>query len=139
VFMDIEMPPYNSFQLLDSIPDPHFEVIFVTAYQEYALRAIKMAALDYILKPFKGSDIVAVINKLRTIKKNKLGELTGLIKNLFQQQHARQFFQNSSARKRWLRCSGHCKHHLHRSIRQLYQTKAHQQYFLRSLALLKRF
>ena len=81
VFMDIEMPPYSSFELLDGIVDPHFEIIFVTAYQEYALRAIKMAALDYILKPIKGSDIVQVIDKLRETKKNKYGELTGLIKN----------------------------------------------------------
>jgi two-component system LytT family response regulator len=40
-----------------------------------------MAALDYILKPIKASDIVQVIDKLRTTKKNKYGELTGLIKN----------------------------------------------------------
>ncbi len=81
IFMDIEMPPHSSFQLLESIADPHFEVIFVTAYQEYALRALKMAALDYILKPIKGADIIQVLTKLRTIKKNKFGELTGLIKN----------------------------------------------------------
>jgi two-component system LytT family response regulator len=81
VFMDIQMPPYSSFELLEDITEPHFEIIFVTAYQEYALRAIKMAALDYILKPIKGSDIVAVIEKLKATKKNKFGELTGLIKN----------------------------------------------------------
>ncbi len=81
IFMDIEMPPHSSFQLLENITDPHFEVIFVTAYQEYALRAIKMAALDYILKPIKASDIVQVIDKLRTMKKSKIGELTGLVKN----------------------------------------------------------
>jgi two-component system LytT family response regulator len=81
IFMDIEMPPYSSFELLEGIEDPHFEIIFVTAYQEYALRAIKMAALDYILKPIKVSDIVSVINKLRETKKSKYGELTGLIKN----------------------------------------------------------
>ncbi|MGI8950696.1 MAG: LytR/AlgR family response regulator transcription factor [Chitinophagaceae bacterium] len=83
VFMDIEMPPHGSFHLLDNIVDPHFEVIFVTAHEEYALRAIKMAALDYILKPIKISDIHNVLDKLRSIKKNKLGELTGLMKNYF--------------------------------------------------------
>lgn len=81
LFMDIEMPPNNSFQLLEAIAQPNFEVIFVTAYQEYALRALKMAALDYILKPIKGSDIVNVIEKIRKNKKNKLGELTGIIKH----------------------------------------------------------
>lgn len=81
IFMDIEMPPHSSFQLLENISKPNFEVIFVTAYQEYALKAIKMAALDYILKPIKGSDIVQVINKLRTMHKDRYGELTGLIKH----------------------------------------------------------
>ncbi len=81
VFMDIEMPPYSSFELLEGIDEPHFEIIFVTAYQEYALRAIKMAALDYILKPIKSADIIKVVDKLREMKKNKYGELTGLIKN----------------------------------------------------------
>ncbi|MGN6615644.1 MAG: LytR/AlgR family response regulator transcription factor [Ilyomonas sp.] len=81
IFMDIEMPPHSSFELLETIDEPKFEIIFVTAYQEYALRALKMAALDYILKPIKASDIVQVIDKLRTTKKNKYGELTGLIKN----------------------------------------------------------
>ncbi len=81
IFMDIEMPPYSSFQLLENISRPSFEVIFVTAYQEYALKAIKMAALDYILKPIKGADIIQVIDKLRSMRQDKFGELTGLIKN----------------------------------------------------------
>lgn len=81
IFMDIEMPPHSSFELLESIPEPKFEVIFVTAYQEYALRALKMAALDYILKPIKASDIVQVMDKIRATKKEKYGELTGIIKN----------------------------------------------------------
>ncbi|HXU28407.1 MAG TPA: LytTR family DNA-binding domain-containing protein [Bacteroidia bacterium] len=79
LFMDIEMPPHCSFELLETISKPDFEVVFVTAYQDYALRALKMAALDYIIKPIKATDINRVINKLR--EKNNFGELTGLIKN----------------------------------------------------------
>lgn len=81
IFLDIEMPPYSSFDLLQNIEDPHFEIIFVTAYQEYALKAIKMAALDYILKPVKAADIRDVIEKLRNTNKNKFGELTSLLKD----------------------------------------------------------
>ncbi len=82
IFMDIEMPPHSSFQLLEKFTNPSFEVVFVTAHQEYALRALKLAALDYILKPVKASDIIQVINKLRiNLEKNKIGELTGLVKN----------------------------------------------------------
>src|SRR6185437_14974734 len=79
LFLDIELPPYNSFQLLDSIENPNFEVVFVTAFQEHALKALKMAALDYIIKPVRIDDIVKVINKLKT--KNKFGEITNLIKD----------------------------------------------------------
>lgn len=80
IFMDIQMPPYTSFELLPRIPKIDFEIVFVTAYQEYAIRALKMAAMDYILKPLKASDIIAAIEKVRS-KQNKYGEITGLIKN----------------------------------------------------------
>jgi len=82
VFMDIQMPPYTSFELLPKISNINFEIVFVTAYQEYAVRALKMAAMDYILKPFKASDIINAIEKVRN-KQNKFGEITGLIKNYF--------------------------------------------------------
>lgn len=82
IFMDIQMPPYTSFELLPRIPKIDFEIVFVTAYQEYAIRALKMAAMDYILKPVKSSDIIAAIEKVRN-KQNKYGEISGLIKNYF--------------------------------------------------------
>src|ERR1044072_15254 len=82
VFMDIQLPPYTSFELLPKITNLNFEIVFVTAYQEYAVRALKMAAMDYILKPFKEADIIAAIEKVRN-KQNKFGEITGLIKNYF--------------------------------------------------------
>lgn len=82
VFMDIQLPPYTSFELLPKISNINFEIVFVTAYQEYAVRALKLAAMDYILKPFKASDIVAAIEKVRN-KQSKYGEITGLIKNFF--------------------------------------------------------
>ncbi len=82
IFMDIKMPPHTSFELLEEISEPNFEVIFVTAYQEYAVQALKMAAMDYILKPFKASDILTALDKVRN-KQNKFGEIAGLMKNYF--------------------------------------------------------
>ncbi|MEO8712080.1 MAG: LytTR family DNA-binding domain-containing protein [Parafilimonas sp.] len=82
VFMDIQLPPYTSFELLPKISNLNFEIVFVTAYQEYAVRALKMAAMDYILKPFKASDIIAAIEKVRN-KQSKFGEISGLVKNYF--------------------------------------------------------
>lgn len=51
VFLDIEMPEYNGFELLSFFRDIDFQVIFVTAYNEYALRAFEVSATDYLLKP----------------------------------------------------------------------------------------
>jgi len=82
IFLDIQMPPNTSFELLEDISDHNFEIIFVTAYQEYAVRALKMAALDYILKPFKASDISDALDKIKN-KQNKFGKIAGLIKNYF--------------------------------------------------------
>ena len=73
VFMDIQLPPYTSFELLPKISNFNFEIVFVTAYQEYAVRALKMAALDYILKPFKAADIINAIEKVRNKKGNPPG------------------------------------------------------------------
>ena len=63
VFLDIEMPKANGFQLLERFKDFRFEVIFVTAYDNYAIKAIRFSAADYILKP-----INLTICKLRLIK-----------------------------------------------------------------------
>lgn len=51
VFLDIEMPEYSGFELLSFFREVDFEIIFVTAYNEYALRAFEVSAIDYILKP----------------------------------------------------------------------------------------
>lgn len=57
VFLDIQMPDGTGFDLLKHFQPPTFSVIFVTAYEEYALQALKSSALDYILKPFDPEDI----------------------------------------------------------------------------------
>src|SRR5690349_14037928 len=51
VFLDIEMPYGNAFELLNGLPVIEFEIIFVTAFGNYAIEAIKFSALDYLLKP----------------------------------------------------------------------------------------
>ena len=51
VFLDIEMPEYNGFQLLDFFRNIDFEIIFITAYNDYAIRAFEASAIDYLLKP----------------------------------------------------------------------------------------
>jgi len=57
VFLDVEMPPGNGFQVLEQIENKKFEVIFTTAYDQYAIKAIRFSALDFLLKPFGVQDV----------------------------------------------------------------------------------
>lgn len=63
VFLDIQMPDGTGFDLLNSIDDRNFEVIFITAFEEYALKAIKFSALDYVLKPIDSDELRAALTK----------------------------------------------------------------------------
>lgn len=65
MFLDIEMPGENAFQFLERLGKIPFEVIFVTAYDEYALRALKLNAIDYILKPICNEELDEAILKLQ--------------------------------------------------------------------------
>lgn len=66
VFLDIQMPRINGFEVLTTVTNVDFKVIFVTAYNEYALEALKKSAIDYILKPIDDDDLKVAIQK--TIK-----------------------------------------------------------------------
>lgn len=65
LFLDIEMPFLNAFDLLDKFSAVNFEVVFVTAFNNYALRAIKYAAIDYILKPVNIDDLVVSVERAK--------------------------------------------------------------------------
>jgi two-component system LytT family response regulator len=68
IFLDIEMPGENGFDFLSSLSERPFKVIFVTAYNQYALQAIKANALDYLLKPVKIEELQAVVEKLKLLE-----------------------------------------------------------------------
>ena len=65
VFLDIEMPGMNGFQMLEKMEEFDFEVIFVTAYDEYTLNALRISALDYLLKPVDTEDLKNALSRLR--------------------------------------------------------------------------
>lgn len=65
VFLDIEMPNENAFSFLERISPVTFEVIFVTAYNEYAVKAFRLNALDYILKPISITELINATRKLK--------------------------------------------------------------------------
>ncbi|WP_452228559.1 MULTISPECIES: LytR/AlgR family response regulator transcription factor [unclassified Lacinutrix] len=86
LFLDIEMPRINGFELLTNLKDVNFQVIFVTAYSEYALEAFKKSAIDYILKPIDNDDLVAAINKaLEIIKLKKESETNAKLVGLLEE------------------------------------------------------
>lgn len=65
VFLDIQMPEKSGFDMLRSIPQIDFEIIFITAYDQYGIQAIKFSALDYLLKPIVISELKNAIQKAR--------------------------------------------------------------------------
>jgi two-component system LytT family response regulator len=66
VFLDIEMPLMNGFELLSSVTNINFKIIFTTAYDQYALRAFRYNALDYLLKPINTKELVEAVNRFKT-------------------------------------------------------------------------
>lgn len=83
VFLDVEMPYGNGFDVLEAIPDKTFEVIFVTAYDHYAIKAIKHSAVDYLLKPIDIDDLVAAVDKAReAAEKDQTTRLETLMENV---------------------------------------------------------
>ena len=65
VFLDVKMPNQNGFQMLQEIGTIDFEVVFTTAYEEYAIKAFRFSALDYLTKPISPKLLVEAINRFR--------------------------------------------------------------------------
>lgn len=87
VFLDIEMPNGTGFDVLEAVPDRKFDVVFVTAYNHYALKAIKFSAADYILKPVDIEEIVKTVEKIKQ-RRNQMGhspiDINSLLLNIKQ-------------------------------------------------------
>lgn len=64
VFLDIEMPHMNGFQMLEQLSAINFEVIFTTSYDQYAITAFKFSALDYLLKPVDREELEKAVQKV---------------------------------------------------------------------------
>ena len=64
VFLDIEMPFMNGFQMLEQLPVINFEIIFTTSYDQYAITAFKFSALDYLLKPVDREELNKAVQKV---------------------------------------------------------------------------
>ena len=69
IFLDIMLPEKNGFQLLEYFPESQFEVVFTTAYNEYALKAFELSATDYLLKPIDLGKLRKAIHKIAEKKR----------------------------------------------------------------------
>lgn len=65
VFLDVEMPFGNAFDVLEACKDLHFETIFVTAFSEYSLKALNQSAAYYLLKPISIEELIVAVNKVQ--------------------------------------------------------------------------
>ena len=68
VFLDVEMPVMSGFEMLEKLTEINFDIVFTTAFNQYAIRAIKFGALDYLLKPIDKDELHAAVDK--AIKRN---------------------------------------------------------------------
>ena len=65
VFLDIEMPGMNGFELLEQLTDIPFALVFTTGYDQYAIKAIRFSALDYLLKPIDPNELISAVKKVQ--------------------------------------------------------------------------
>ena len=74
VFLDIEMPQMNGFELLEKLKEINFQLIFTTSYDQYAIKAIRFSALDYLLKPVDREELQKAVQKAANHMKHPLPE-----------------------------------------------------------------
>ena len=97
LFLDIQLSDGTGFDLLESLPDLNAHVIFTTAYSEYAIKAIKHSAMDYLLKPVSGADLKAAVDRIVLSEKKALEKVVkGLAKNRLSQQPVRKIALQTS-------------------------------------------
>lgn len=84
IFLDIEMADGKGFDLLMMFDIIDFKIIFVTAYSEYAVKAFRFSAVDYLLKPVKIDELISAVEKIKSINEQGPGNefISALIKNI---------------------------------------------------------
>ena len=81
IFLDIEMPKMSGFGLLEELGDYDVEIIFTTAYNHYAIDAVRISAFDYLVKPVSISDLQNAVNRLVTMRASATRERLHVLKD----------------------------------------------------------
>jgi two-component system, LytTR family, response regulator len=97
IFLDISMPKEDGFDFLKSIPKENYGIIFVTAYEEYALRALKANAIDYLLKPVNTMELREAVSK--AIKYHELRKSKAAYQSIYHESLDNLHDQVSSGKK----------------------------------------
>ena len=86
IFLDVEMPWMNGFEMLEVLGEINFSIIFTTAYNEFAAKAFRISAIDYLLKPIDANDLKAAIQKVehKMDEGSNLQHINNLLKNIKQ-------------------------------------------------------
>ena len=83
IFLDVEMPDISGFEMLSSLPDIDFDIIFTTAFDKYAIRAIRFGAMDYLVKPIDKDDLrQAVDTFLKRNHRDTAKQLSALLTHI---------------------------------------------------------
>ncbi len=82
VLLDIKMPDGSGFDLLERLDEFDFALIFITAFNDYAIKAFKFNALDYILKPIDPDELLSAIKRAKKSIKNRKDDFSVVLKNL---------------------------------------------------------
>jgi len=85
IFLDIEMPVMNGFEMLNAIKEKNFQIIFTTAYDQYAIKAIKYAAFDYLLKPVDIEELKTAVANVGKVSAKQLEKQVELMQQNMQQ------------------------------------------------------
>ena len=83
IFLDVEMPDMTGFEMLEVLKDINFDIIFTTAFDQYAIRAIKFGALDYLVKPIDKEELLEAVNKfINRTQRDSLKQLNALLSHI---------------------------------------------------------
>lgn len=79
LFLDIEMPDGTGFDLLDALDEINFDIIFITAFNQYAIKAFRYAALDYLMKPINPVELSEAISRVKNYKNKEVNNRVNLL------------------------------------------------------------
>jgi len=90
VFLDVEMPNYEGYEIINFLETIDFEIIFTTAYDQYALKAFEVCAIDYLLKPIDRSKLIEAVSKVKSKLnlRNNLDHYKSLVEKFYQKKNS---------------------------------------------------